>query len=66
MIGKDKIVDKFRIGAEIITEDIAMGKFSVEITAGIEVDKTLKGIIVMTEVDQEKEAPHPKGMVIVA
>ena len=49
---------------EIITEEVTIGKILVEITAGIEVDKTLGEIIVMTEVDQEKETPHPEGMVI--
>ena len=37
--------------AEIITEEVTIGKIIVEITAGIEVDKTLGEIIVMTEVD---------------
>ena len=63
-IGKDKILDKPRIDAGIITEEATIGKILVEITAGIEVDKTLGEIIVMTAVDQEKEAPHPEGMVI--
>ena len=64
MIGKDKILDRPRIDAEIATEGVTIGKILVETTAGIEVDKTLGEIIVMTEVDQEKEAPHPEGMVI--
>ena len=64
MIGKDKILDKHRIDMEIITEETTIGKIIVEITAGIEGDKTLGEIIVMTEVEQEKEAPHPEGMVI--
>ena len=49
---------------EITIEEVTIGKIIVELTAGIEVDKTLGEIIVMTEVDQEKEAPHPEGMVI--
>ena len=36
----------------------------VETTVGIDVDKTSEETIVVTEVDQEKEAPHPEGMVI--
>ena len=64
MIGKDKILDRPRIDAEIITEKVTIGKILVGITAGIEVDKTLGEIIVITEVDQEKEAPHPEGTVI--
>ena len=43
---------------EIITEEVTIGEILVEIAAGIEVDKTLGEIIVMTEVYQEKEAPH--------
>ena len=50
MIGKDKILDKPRIDAEIITDEVTIGKIIVEITAGTEVDKTLGEIIVMTEV----------------
>ena len=64
MIGKDKILDRPRIDMEIITEEVTIGKILVGITTGIEVDKTLGEIIVMTEVDQEEEAPHPEGMVI--
>ena len=64
MIGKDKILDRPRIDVEIATEDVTIGKILVETTVGIEVDKTLEEIIVVTEVDQEKEAPHPEGMVI--
>ena len=64
IIGKDKILDKPRIDMGIIAEEVTIGKILVEITAGIEVDKTLGEIIVMTEVDQEKKAPHPEGMVI--
>ena len=64
MIGKHKILDRPRTDAEIATEGVTIGKILVETTAGIEVDKTLGEIIVMTEVDQKKEAPHPEGMVI--
>ena len=64
IIDKDKILDKPRIDAEIITEEVNTGKILVEITAWIEVDKTLEESIVITKVEQEKEAPHPEGMVI--
>ena len=64
MIGKDKILDRPRIDVEIATKGVTIGKILVETTAGIEVDKALGEIIVMTEVDQEKEAPLPEGMVI--
>ena len=57
MIGKDKMLDKIldkpRKDVEIITEEATIGKIIVVITAGIEVDKTLEEIIVMTEVEQE-------------
>ena len=36
----------------------------IETTVRIDPDKTLEETIVVTEVDQEKEAPHPEGMVI--
>ena len=64
LIGKDKILDRPRIDAEIFTEEVTIGKIVIETTVGIDVDKTFKEIIVVTEVDQEKEAPHPEGMVI--
>ena len=64
MIGKDKILGRPRTDMDIATESVTIGKILVETTAGIEVEKTLGEIIVMTEVDQEKEAPHPEGMVI--
>ena len=51
IIGKDKILDRLRTDVEIITDEITMGKILVAITAGIEVDKNLGEIIVMTEVD---------------
>ena len=61
MIGKDKILDRPRIDAEIATEEVTIGQMLVETTAGIEVNKPLEEIIVVTEVDQEKEATHPEG-----
>ena len=64
IIGKDKILDKPRIDAEMIIEEVTIGKILVEITAGVEVDKTLGEITVMTEVDQEEEVPYPEWMVI--
>ena len=64
MIGKDKILDRPRIDVEIATEEVTMGRSLVETTKGIEVDKTIEEIIAVTEVDQEKEAPHPEGLVI--
>ena len=64
MIGKDKILDRSRIDMEIATEELTIGKIFGERTVGIDVDKTLEEIIIVTEVDQEKEAPHPEGMVI--
>ena len=64
MIGKDKILDRPRIDEEIATEEVTTSKSLVKTTVGIEEDKTLEEIIVITEVDQEKEAPHPEGMVI--
>ena len=51
MIGNDKILDRPIIDAEITTEGVTIGKILVETTAGIDVDKTLGEIIVMTEVD---------------
>ena len=64
MIGKDKILDRPRIDVEIAAEEVSIGKILVETKVGREVDKTLEEIIVVTEVDQEKEAPHQEGMVI--
>ena len=64
MIGKDKILHRPRIDVEIITEEVTIGKILVGITAGIEVGKTLGEITVITQVDQDEEAPHPEGMVI--
>ena len=56
MIGKDKILDRPRIDAEIIAEEVTPGKNLVGITVGIKVDKTLGEIIVMTEIKRKK--PH--------
>ena len=64
MMGKDKILDTPRIGAEIVTKEVTIDKILIETTAGIDPDKTLEGTIVVTEVDQEKEAPHLEGMVL--
>ena len=64
MIGKDKILDRSRIGMEIVTEEVTIDKILIETTVGIDPDKTLEETIVLTEVDQEKEVPHPEDMVI--
>ena len=64
MIGKDKILDRPRIDIEIAIEEVTIGKILVETMVGIHVDKTLEETIAVTEVDQEKEALHPEGMVI--
>ena len=64
MIGKDKILDRPRIDAEIVTEEVTIDKILIETTVGIDPYKTLEETIVVTEVDQGKEAPHPDGMVI--
>ena len=65
MIGKDKISDKPRIDTEMTTEEVAIDKTLVEVTVEIEADKTLGEIMItMIEVDQEKEASHPEGILI--
>ena len=64
MIGKDEILDRPRVDMEIVTEEVSIDKILIEATVGIDADKTLEEPIVVTEVDQEKEAPHPEGMVI--
>ena len=65
MIGKDKILDKPRMDAEMVTEEVIIDKTLVEVTVEIEVGKTLgEIIIIMIEVDQEKEAPHPESILI--
>ena len=62
MIGKDKIVDK--IGTETIIEGMGMCKILVQTTAEIEVEEILIEAIVVTGVDQEKEAHLQEGIVI--
>ena len=50
---------------EMVTEEVIIDKTLVEVMIEIEEGKTLgKIIIIMTEVDQEKEAPHPEGTLI--
>ena len=55
-----QILDKPRIEMEIATEEVTIGKIFIEITARIEVGKTLGEIIVMTEVDSRERSPTPK------
>ena len=63
MIGKDKISDKPRMDMEMETEEVIIDKTLVEVTAEIEAGKTLGEImIIMIGADQEKEAPHPEGI----
>ena len=63
MITKDKISDKLRMDVEMLTEEVIINKTLVEVTAGIEAGKTLgEIIIIMIGADQEKEAPHPEGI----
>ena len=65
MIGKDKISDKPRMDVEMVTEEAIIDKTLVELTAEIEAGKTLgEIIIIMIEADQEKEAPHPEGVLL--
>ena len=65
MIGKNKISDTPIIDAEMGTEEVIIDKTLVEVIAEIEAGKTLgEIIIIMTGVDQEKEAPHPEGILI--
>ena len=48
---------------EMVTEEVIIDKTLVEVTAEIEVGKTLgEIIIIMIGAYQEKEAPHPKGI----
>ena len=62
MIGKDKVPDKLRMDAEMVTEGVTIDKTLVEVTAYIEAGKTLGEIlIIMIGADQEEEAPHPQG-----
>ena len=65
MIGKDKTSEKPRIDVEMATEEAIIDKTLVEVTVEIEAGKTLgEIIIIMTEVDQEKEVLHPGGILI--
>ena len=65
MIGKDKISDKPKIDAEMVTEEVIIDKTLVEVRVEIEAGKTLEEIIIiMIEADQGKEAPHPEGILI--
>ena len=64
MIGKDKILDRPRIDTEIVTKEVTIDKIWIKTTVGIDANQTLEETIVVTEVDQEKEDPHPEGMVI--
>ena len=64
MIGKDKILDRPRIDTEIVTEEVTIDKILIETPVWIDADKMLEETIVVTEEDQEKEAPHPEGMVM--
>ena len=59
MIGKDKS----RMDTEMVTEEVIIDKTLVEVTAEIEAGKTLgEIIIIIIGADQEKEAPHPEGI----
>ena len=63
--GKDKISDKPRIDIEMATEEVNIDKTLVEVTVEIEAGKTLgEIIIIMTGVDEEKEALHPEDILI--
>ena len=49
----------------MVTEEVIIDKTSVEVMTEIEDSKTLgESIIIMTEVDQAKEVPHPEGILI--
>ena len=66
MIGKDKISNKPRMDAEALAEEVIIDKTLVEVTVEIEAGKTLgEIIIIMIEADQEKEAPHPEGILLI-
>ena len=65
MIGKDKISDKLRMDAEMVTEEVIIDKTLVVVTVEIEAGKTLgETLIIMIGTDQEEEAPHPEGMLL--
>ena len=61
MIGREKVL--YKIGTEIIMEEMGMPKTLVETTAEIEAGEFLIEVIVVIEVDQEKEAYLQEGMV---
>ena len=65
MISKDKISDKPSMDTEMVTEEVIIDEILVELTAEVEADKTLGEIIIiiMIGADQEKEAPHPEGII---
>ena len=62
MIGRDKVI--YKLGAEIIMEEMGTLKTLVEITAEVEAGEVLIEVIVVIGVDQEKEAYLQEGMVI--
>ena len=64
MADKDKDLNSHKIDEEIVIEGELIDKIIVEIIVEIVVDKISEGILVMTEIDQEKEALHPEGMII--
>ena len=63
MIGKDKITDKPRMDAKMVTEEVIIDKTLVEVKAEIEAGKTSGEIlIIMIGADQKEEAPHLDGI----
>ena len=62
-IAKDKALDK--IGIEMIKEGMGICKILIEMLAEIEIVEILTEAIVVTGVDQEKEAHPPGGMTII-
>ena len=62
MIGRDKVL--YKIGTEIIMEEMGTLTTLVEITAEIEAGEVLIEVIVAIGVDQEKEAYLQERMVI--
>ena len=62
MMSRDEVL--YKIGAEIIMEEMGMLKTLVEITAEIEAGEVLIEVIVVIGVDQEREAYLQEGMVI--
>ena len=61
-IDRDKVFH--RIGAEMLIEGMGILKTLVEMTAEIEAEEVLTEVIVVTRVDQEKEAYPPEGTII--